>query len=334
MGGARWRPSFEMPKKTFIKRYFITGLLIWVPLGITVWVLDLLVSTMDQTLLLLPEQLHTEKWLGVHIPGLGVVLTLLIVFVTGLLAANFIGQRLVRFWEGVLARIPVVKSIYNGVKQVTDTLFSSTGQAFRKALLVQYPREGSWTIAFQTGSPGGDVVDHLHGEYVSVYVPTTPNPTSGFFLMMPQADVIELDMSVDEALKYIVSMGVVRPPAGRRASGKRLRRNPPRRRRPTVTGSIFGQPCYPIYPVIFLCVPNTAAWSAASICADRHPLRLGASPPRPRRGDLHRPARPRGSGADGVRSRQPGDVRDRREPAQGVRGAGDGHACGRAPRAP
>ena len=203
---------FKMPKKTFVKRYFITGLLIWVPLVITMWVLDLLVGTMDQTLLLLPQALRTERWLGgVHIPGLGVLLTLLIVFLTGLLAANIIGQRMVLFWEGVLARIPVVNSIYNGVKQVSDTLFSPTGQAFRKALLVQYPRQGSWTIAFQTGVPGGDVVNHLQGDFVSVYLPTTPNPTSGFFLMMPRADVIELDMSIDEALKYIISMGVVAP---------------------------------------------------------------------------------------------------------------------------
>ena len=203
-----------MSKKTLIKRYFITGLLIWVPLVITVWVLDLLVSTMDRTLLLLPSVLRTEQWLGVHIPGLGVLLTLLIVFLTGLFAANIIGQRLVGFWEGVLARIPVVNSIYNGVKQVSDTLFSPTGQAFRKALLVQYPRQGSWTIAFMTGTPGGDVVNHLQGDFVSVYVPTTPNPTSGFFLMMPRSDVIELDMSVDAALKYIISMGVVAPTVG------------------------------------------------------------------------------------------------------------------------
>lgn len=193
------------------KRYFITGLLIWVPLVITMWVMNLLVSTMDQTLLLLPPAMQTEKWLGMHIPGLGVLLTLVVVFLTGLLAANFIGQRMVLFWEGVLARIPVVNSIYNGVKQVSDTLFSPTGQAFRKALLVQYPRQGSWTIAFQTGAPGGDVANHLSGDFVSVYVPTTPNPTSGFFLMMPKADVIELEMSIDEALKYVISMGVVAP---------------------------------------------------------------------------------------------------------------------------
>jgi uncharacterized membrane protein len=194
-----------------MKRYFITGLLIWIPLGITVLVLNWLISTLDQSLGLLPYQLRPEALWGVHIPGFGVVLTLLVVFLTGLLAANFIGQRLVRFWEGVLARIPVVKSIYYGVKQVSDTILADTGQAFRKVLLVQYPRNGSWTIAFQTGRPGGDVVNHLRGEYVSVYVPTTPNPTSGFFLMMPRSDVVELDMSVDEALKYVISMGVVAP---------------------------------------------------------------------------------------------------------------------------
>jgi uncharacterized membrane protein len=194
-----------------LKRYFITGLLIWVPLAITLWVLNLLVSTMDQTLLLLPQQFRTEKWLGIHIPGLGVLLTLLIVFLTGLLAANIIGQRLVVYWERVLARIPVVNSIYNGVKQVSDTLFSPTGQAFRKALLVQWPREGMWTIAFMTGVPGGDVINHLPGDYVSVYVPTTPNPTGGYFVMVARKDIIELDMSVDAALKYIISMGVVAP---------------------------------------------------------------------------------------------------------------------------
>ena len=206
-----------MSKGSHIRRYFITGLLIWVPLVITVWVLNLLVSTMDQTLQLLPPEFRTEGLLGVHIPGLGVVLTLLVVFVTGVLAANIIGQRLVRFWEGVLARIPVVNSIYTGVK--SDTLFAPGGQAFRKALLVQWPIEGTWTIAFLTGTPGGDVVNHLKGDYVSVYVPTTPNPTGGYFVMVPRAAVIELDMTVDEALKYIISMGVAAPNgAGRRGN--------------------------------------------------------------------------------------------------------------------
>ena len=195
-----------------MKKYFITGLLIWVPLAITAWVLSLIVGTMDQSLLLLPVSIRPETLLGFYVPGVGAILTLLVVFLTGLVTANIIGQRLVRFWEGVLSSIPVVKSVYYSVKQVSDTLFSSTGEAFRKALLVQYPRSGCWTIAFLTGQPGGDVSLHLRGEYVSVYLPTTPNPTSGFFLMLPRADVIELDMSVDEALKYIISMGVVAPP--------------------------------------------------------------------------------------------------------------------------
>ncbi len=208
-----------MSKKLLFRRYFITGLLIWVPLVITLWVLNLLVSTMDQSLLLLPPEWRTEAWLGVHIPGLGVVLTLLIVFATGVLAANIIGQRLVTFWEGVLARIPVVNSIYTGVKQVSDTLFAPGGQAFRKALLVQWPNPGMWTIAFLTGTPGGDVSNHLKGDYVSIYVPSTPNPTGGYFVMVPREAAIELDMSVDEALKYIISMGVVAPNGNGRRSG-------------------------------------------------------------------------------------------------------------------
>ena len=196
-----------------MKKYLITGLLIWIPFGITVWVINLVVTTMDS---LLPAALEPRGWLGVDIPGLGVVLAFAVVFLTGLLTANIIGQRLLALWEATLSRIPFFKSIYVSVKQVSDTLFSSSGQAFRRALLVQYPRQGSWTIAFQTGTPGGDVVNHLRGEYVSVYVPTTPNPTSGFFLMMPRADVVELDMTVDEALKYVISMGVAAPGPTRR----------------------------------------------------------------------------------------------------------------------
>ena len=196
-----------------MKKYLITGLLIWIPLVITLWVLKLIVDTLDQSLLLLPEQWRTESFLGVHIPGLGVILTLVIVIATGVFATNFLGARLVQMGHELLHRIPVVNSIYSSVKQISDTLFSSSGQAFRKALLVQWPREGMWTIAFLTGTPGGDVLRHLQGDYVSVYVPTTPNPTSGFFVMLARADVIELDMSVDAALKYIISMGVAEPPA-------------------------------------------------------------------------------------------------------------------------
>ena len=194
-----------------MRKYFITGLLILVPLAITLWVLHAIISTMDQSLLLLPAQWRPENVFGFKIPGLGAVLTVLIIFVTGLLTKNFIGKYIVSLGEKALHHIPIVSSIYSSVKQVSDTLFSSSGNAFRKAVLIEYPRKGSWTIGFLTGVPGGDVVNHLQGDYVSVYVPTTPNPTSGFFLMVPKADAIELDMSVDAALKYIVSMGVVAP---------------------------------------------------------------------------------------------------------------------------
>jgi uncharacterized membrane protein len=194
-----------------MRKYFITGLLILVPLAITIWVLNLIIGTMDQSLLLLPERWRPEAVVGFHIPGLGTILTLLVIFLTGLATRNFVGKRIVWAWEALLTRIPVVRSIYSSVKQVSDTLFSSSGNAFRKALLVQYPREGSWTIGFLTGVPGGDVRNHLQGDYVSLYIPTTPNPTSGFFLMVPRADTIELEMTVDEALNYLVSKGVVAP---------------------------------------------------------------------------------------------------------------------------
>ena len=197
-----------------MKKYLITGLLIWIPLVITLWVLKLIVDALDQSLLLLPEAARTENWLGVHIPGLGAILTIGIVFATGVFARNFFGAQLVELWHEILHRIPVVNSIYSSVKQISDTLFSSSGQAFRKALLVQWPMEGMWTIAFLTGTPGGDVANHLPPECIAVYVPTTPNPTGGYFVIVARKDVIELDMSVDQALKYIISMGVV-PPNGR-----------------------------------------------------------------------------------------------------------------------
>jgi len=194
-----------------VRKYLITGLLIWIPLVITLWVLKLIVDALDQSLLLLPESFRTEHWLGVHIPGMGAILTVAIVFLTGVFARNFFGAQLVELWHEVLHRIPVVNSIYSSVKQISDTLFSSSGQAFRKALLVQWPREGMWTIAFMTGAPGGEVLSHVPEDCVSVYVPTTPNPTGGYFVIVPRKDVIELDMTVDQALKYIISMGVVPP---------------------------------------------------------------------------------------------------------------------------
>ena len=194
-----------------MKRYLIAGLLVWVPLGITMWVLHFLVTSLDSILLLLPETARPETLLGFYIPGIGVVVAFLILLVTGVATANFLGLRLLRAWESVLIRIPFVKSIYSSVKQVSDTLLSDQGNAFRKALLVEFPHPGSWTIAFQTGSPAAAVAARLDGEHVSVYVPTTPNPTSGYFVIVPRNRVHELDMTVDEALKYIISMGVVAP---------------------------------------------------------------------------------------------------------------------------
>jgi uncharacterized membrane protein len=195
-----------------LKKYFITGLLIWVPLGITLWVLALIVRSMDQTLTLLPHAIQPEQLMGFYLPGLGMVLTLLVIFFTGLVTTNIIGQKLVRFWESVLARIPIVKSLYYAVKQVSDTLFSHNGEAFRKVLLVRYPHPQAWSIAFQTGSPARDVADMLPEEYVGVFIPTAPSPVNGFFFFVRKQDVMEINMNVDDALKYIVSMGVVVPP--------------------------------------------------------------------------------------------------------------------------
>jgi uncharacterized membrane protein len=203
-------------KKATFKSVFLTGLLVLVPLAITLWVLNLVIGTMDQTLLLLPESWRPERVFGVRLPGLGAILTLAFIFVVGVLTHNFIGQKLVEWWNALVRRIPIIGPLYGSIQQVSDTLLSSNGNAFRKALLIEYPRKGSWTIAFLTGIPGGDVVNHLKEDHVSVYVPTTPNPTSGFFLMVPKSEVIELDMSVDAALKYIVSMGVVAPAASTR----------------------------------------------------------------------------------------------------------------------
>lgn len=193
-----------------LRRYFITGLLIWVPLGITLWVLDALIGAMDQTLLLLPAAWRPEAWLGMHVPGLGVVLTLLVILLTGLVSANLIGQRLLAYWEALLVRIPVVKSIYGSVKQVSDTLLSGTGHAFRRVLLVRYPHPQAWSLAFQTNVPA-EVRAALGEEWLAVFIPTAPSPVNGFYFYVRREEAIELDIPVDAALKYIVSMGVATP---------------------------------------------------------------------------------------------------------------------------
>lgn len=194
--------------RSVFKRYFITGLLVWIPLVITLWVLSVVVSTLESVV---PTFLRSESLFGTHIPGFGFATVIVVVLLTGVFTANLLGRKLFEIWESLLGRIPLVRSIYNSVKQVSDTVLAPNGQAFRKAVLLQYPRAGAWTIGFLTGAPGGEVAEWLPGDHVSVYVPTTPNPTSGFFLMVPRAEVQELDMSVDAALKYIVSMGVVAP---------------------------------------------------------------------------------------------------------------------------
>ena len=209
----------EVPKMNLkIRHYLLTGLLVWLPMGVTVWLLTWLVGTMDGIFLAVLGALdavipgmHSVAESLRHMPGLGVILVALVIYFTGLFVTNIFGQWLMRQWSKVITRIPVVNTIYSSVKQVADTLFSGSGNAFSKALLVQYPHQGSWTIAFLTGAPSGQVARHLPSDCVSVYVPTTPNPTSGFFLIMPKASVKELDMTVDEALKYIISMGVVVP---------------------------------------------------------------------------------------------------------------------------
>ena len=194
-----------------LRKWFFAGLLVIVPVAITVWVLQWIIATLDQTLLILPEAWQPDRLLGFHIPGFGVLLALAILLVVGAAVSNFMGKKLVIWGDAILGRIPVVRSIYTSVKQVSDTLFSPSGNAFRVAVLVQWPRPDVWTIGFVTGSPGGDVSNYLLGEYLSVYVPTTPNPTGGYFVMLRRSECIELKMSVDAALKYVVSMGVVVP---------------------------------------------------------------------------------------------------------------------------
>ena len=208
-----------------LRRYFIAGLLVWIPLAITLWVLKLIVDVMDQSLLLVPSQYRSEALFGFHVPGMGLILTTVIVLLTGALAANFFGRRLLLIGHGILSRIPIVRSIYGGVKQISDTLFSPEGKAFRRAVLVRYPHQGAWTVALVTGTPENEVADILGRDQISVFVPTTPNITAGFFLVVPRSETVEIEMSVDEALKYIISMGVAEPPR-RRPERKRSGTDP------------------------------------------------------------------------------------------------------------
>ena len=193
------------------KRYLIAGLLVWIPLAITFWVLDLVVTTMDQTLLLLPTSWRPDALLPFHIPGIGLLLSLLIVLATGVLAANIIGERLLRWWHGLLNRIPIVRSIYSSVKQISDTLLATRGQSFRKVVMIEFPQHGQWTLGFVVGSPGATIAAATAADAITVYVPTAPNPTSGYVLVVRPDDVREVDISVDDALKFHISLGVVSP---------------------------------------------------------------------------------------------------------------------------
>ena len=196
-----------------LRRYLAAGLLVWVPLGITVLIVGFLVELMDQSIRLLPEAYRPEQIFGFKIPGIGVVLTVVVVLVTGMIVANFFGRKLVAFWEGILARIPLVRSIYSSAKQVAETVFSDTTRSFREVVMLEYPRKGLWTLAFVTGEGIRQVQERVGQDMISVYVPTTPNPTSGFFLMVPQSDVVKLNITVDDGLKLILSTGVLVPPS-------------------------------------------------------------------------------------------------------------------------
>ena len=198
-----------------LRRYIIAGLLIWLPLGVTLLVFKLLVGLVEELIDLVPRQYHPEALLGLEIPYFDVILTIIAMFVitvlTGLIVTNFFGRKLVKLWESILGRIPVVRSIYQSAKQIAETVFSSTGKSFRKVLLIEYPRKGLYTLAFQTGSSAGEVQAKTGEEVTTVFIPTTPNPTSGFIILVPTKDVIELDMNVDEALKMVISLGMVEP---------------------------------------------------------------------------------------------------------------------------
>ncbi len=194
-----------------LRRYFIAGLLLWIPIWITLLVIKFLVDVLDGSLTLLPKAYRPDALIGFHLPGLGVVVSLLVVLLTGLIATNFLGRWLVHLGEAILARIPLVRSIYNASKQVVESLFASNSQSFRKVLLVQYPREGMWSLAFQTGHVGDKLKNLMHEDMIAIFIPTTPNPTSGFLMMVPRKDAIELDLTIDEALKMIISLGVMQP---------------------------------------------------------------------------------------------------------------------------
>ena len=194
-----------------LRRYLVAGLLVWIPIGVTIFILRILIALMDKTLLLIPHQYRPEEWIGITIPGLGLILTFVVLLATGLLGANIVGRSMVSLWESLLERIPIVRSVYSAAKNFAEIVFSDSNQSFKKVLLIEYPRNGVYSLAFQTSSNLGEVQGRTGEEVVCTFVPTTPNPTSGYIIIVPKKDVIELDMEVDEALKMIISLGVVIP---------------------------------------------------------------------------------------------------------------------------
>ena len=194
-----------------LRRYLVAGILVWLPLGVTIFLLRILINLMDKSMVLIPARFRPEEYLGFAIPGLGLVLTLLVLLLTGLLAANIVGRSAVSLWEKLLERIPIVRSVYSAAKNFAEIVFSDSGQSFKKVLLIEYPRKGLYSIAFQTATRLGEVQGRTGDDVICTFVPTTPNPTSGFIIIVPRKDVIELDMEVDEALKMIISLGVVVP---------------------------------------------------------------------------------------------------------------------------
>lgn len=198
-------------KHISIRKYLLTGLVVWLPILVTIGVLRFIIDLLDNTLALIPDAYQPEKLLGIHIPGFGVILSLALLIITGIFATNFLGQRLVSSGEALLSRIPLVRSIYNAVKQVLNAVLSTNSDAFRKVLLIEYPRKGMWSIGFQTGAVNEEINNKANEEMLALFIPTTPNPTSGFMLMVPKSDAIELNMSIDEALKFIISLGVMQP---------------------------------------------------------------------------------------------------------------------------
>ncbi len=197
--------------KAGLQRHFLAGLLIWLPILATVWVVHFIVNLLDQVLLLLPASASPRAWLGVDIPGFGVIVSLLILLVTGMLAANFFGKGLFALWERLVHRVPLVRSIYGSVKQVTQSFLEPGGNSFKKVVLVEYPRRDMWSIAFQTADNFSVAREQLPQDHVMVFIPTTPNPTSGFLLIVPAHEVKEMNLSVEDAIKMVISLGVVQP---------------------------------------------------------------------------------------------------------------------------